>query len=48
MIVVFEFAELVGYRINNSLLDIAQDLDVKSRYGIEKNENLHPLNIYGF
>jgi hypothetical protein len=35
---IFDFAELVGYRINNSLLDIAEDLDVKSRYGIEKNE----------
>ena len=35
---IFDFAELVGYRINNSLLDIAQDLDVKSRYGIESDK----------
>ncbi|MBT6023520.1 hypothetical protein HOH11_02900, partial [Candidatus Woesearchaeota archaeon] len=27
---IFEFAELVGYRINNNRLDIAEDLDVKS------------------
>jgi hypothetical protein len=31
---IFDFAELVGYRINNSLLDIAEDLDVKSLYGL--------------
>ncbi|RZD31710.1 MAG: hypothetical protein CXT77_01770 [uncultured DHVE6 group euryarchaeote] len=35
---IFDFAELVGYRVNNSALDIAEDLDVKSRYGIKKNE----------
>ena len=35
---IFEFAELVGYRINNSLPKIAEDLDVKSRYGIKKNK----------
>jgi hypothetical protein len=35
---IFDFAELVGYRINNSLLDIAEDLDVKSRHGIKKNK----------
>ena len=30
--------DLVEYRVNNNLLDIAKDLDVKSRYGIKKNE----------
>mgnify|MGYP003977188609 FL=1 len=45
---IFEFAELVGYRINNNRLDIAEDLDVKSRYGIEKNKNLEPLISMAF
>ena len=40
---IFEFAELVGYRINNSREDIAEDLDVKSRYGIESDNLLQPL-----
>ena len=31
---IFDFAELVGYRINNKLEDIAEDLDVKSLYGL--------------
>ena len=35
---IFEFAELVGYRINNSCLDIAEDLDVKSLYGLTTDD----------
>ena len=35
---IFEFAELVGYRINNNRLDIAEDLDVKSRYGLTTDD----------
>ena len=31
---IFDFAELVGYRINNSLLDIAEDLDLEERYNL--------------
>ena len=31
---IFDFAELVGYRINNSLLDIAEDLDLEERYDL--------------
>ena len=45
---IFEFAELVGYRINNNRLDIAEDLDVKSRYGIESDKNLEPLISMAF
>ena len=31
---IFEFAELVGYRINNKLEDIAEDLDLEERYDL--------------
>jgi hypothetical protein len=31
---IFEFAELVGYRINNSALEIAKDLELEERYGL--------------
>ena len=40
--------DLIEYRINNSLLDIAEDLDVKSLYGIEKNKSLEPLISVAF
>jgi len=36
---IFEFAELVGYRINNKLEDIAEDLDLEERYDLINN---HP------
>ncbi|MBT5274854.1 hypothetical protein HOL82_02865, partial [Candidatus Woesearchaeota archaeon] len=45
---IFDFAELVGYRINNSLLDIAEDLDVKSRHGIKKNKTARGSVGYAF
>ena len=45
---IFEFAELVGYRINNSLPKIAEDLDVKSLYGIKKNETARKSVNYAF
>ena len=35
---IFFNLDLFEYRINNSLLDIAEDLDVKSLYGIKKND----------
>ena len=35
---IFEFAELVGYRINNSLPKIAEDLDLEERYGLINNQ----------
>ena len=35
---IFEFAELVGYRINNNRLDIAEDLDLEERYGLINNQ----------
>ena len=31
---IFDFAELVGYRINNSCKDIAEDLDLEERYNL--------------
>ena len=34
----FFYLDLFEYRINNKLEDIAEDLDVKSLYGIKKNE----------
>ena len=45
---IFFYNDLVEYKINNSHLDIAEDLDVKSRYGIEKNKNLEPLISMAF
>ena len=35
---IFFDLDLIEYRINNSRLDIAEDLDVKSLYGIKKND----------
>jgi hypothetical protein len=35
--------DLIEYRINNSCEDIAEDLDVKSLYGIESDKILRPL-----
>jgi hypothetical protein len=41
---IFDFAELVGYRINNSLLDIAEDLDLEERYDLINDQ---PRNSVG-
>ena len=35
---IFDFAELVGYRINNKLEDIAEDLDLEERYDLINNQ----------
>jgi len=45
---IFFELDLIEYRINNSLLDIAEDLDVKSLYGIEKNEVARSSVGYAF
>jgi len=45
---IFEFAELVGYRINNSRLDIAEDLNVKSLYGLTTDEVARKSVGYAF
>jgi hypothetical protein len=35
---IFFYNDLTEYRLTNSRLDIAEDLDVKSRHGIKKND----------
>ena len=39
----FFYLDLVAYRMHNSCEDIAEDLDVKSRYGIEKKSKVKKI-----